>query len=313
MLGISKETALKLFKINDEKLLKQLYNDANTKRLEFFENKATACSIISARTGGCTENCAFCAQSKHSSANVELFPMVSVETIFNAAKEAEKNKACHFGIVTSGRAISEKNDLKTICDAIKKICSELKIRPCASLGLLSENAFAELKKAGLTRYHHNLETSESYFKEICGTRTYQEQIDTVNLARQAGLSVCCGGIFGMGETIEQRVEFLETLRNLDVDSIPLNFLNPIKGTKLEKMDDLSPTDCLKIIAISRLMMPNRTIKVCGGRETNLKEYQSEIFAAGANGLMIGGYLITAGRDVNEDYKMIDNAGLTLSE
>ncbi len=311
MLGISKEDALEYFNIQNELELKKLYDKANQQRIKFFKNKAVACSIISARTGGCSENCAFCAQSKHSSANVEFFPIVTEEEIFKAAQVAEKNKACHFGIVTSGRSINEEKDLKIICNAIKKICSELTIKPCASLGLLSENAFRKLKDAGLTRYHHNLETAESYFENICGTRTYKDQINTVNRARKVGLSVCCGGIFGMGESLEQRVEFLATLRELDIDSIPLNFLNPIKGTKLEDMKDLSPTDCLKIIAIARLMMPERTIKVCGGRETNLGDYQKEIFAAGANGIMVGGYLITAGRSVEEDHNMINSAGLEI--
>ncbi len=311
MLGISNEEAFKLLAITDEEKGKELFSRANEARITHFANNATACSIISARTGGCTENCAFCAQSKHSTANVEYFPLVSVEEIFERAQEAEKDGSCHFGIVTSGRAVDEEKDLDVICEAIKKICNELSIKPCASLGLLSSKSFEKLKAAGLTRFHHNLETAESFFSEICGTRSYQDQIDTINKARVAGLSVCCGGIFGMGETIEQRVEFLDAIRALDVDSVPLNFLNPLRGTKLENQKDLSPFECLKIIAVSRLMMPERTIKVCGGRETNLKEFQDQIFAAGANGLMIGGYLITAGRDVKTDLEMIDNAGLVL--
>ncbi len=311
MLGISNKEALELLSITDKEDGEKLFARANESRIKNFANSATACSIISARTGGCTENCAFCAQSKHSTANVEYFPLVSVDEIFERAKEAEQDGSCHFGIVTSGRAVDEEKDLDTICEAVKKICNELSIKPCASLGLLSKEAFDKLRAAGLTRFHHNLETAESFFPEICGTRSYQEQIDTINLAREAGLSVCCGGIFGMGETIEQRVEFLDAIRDLDVDSVPLNFLNPLRGTKLENQKDLSPFECLKIIAVSRLMMPERTIKVCGGRETNLQEYQDQIFAAGANGLMIGGYLITAGRDVKTDLKMIDDAGLIL--
>ncbi len=310
---ITNEEALTLIKITDKKELTKLYKRASAKREEYFKNTVTACSIISARTGGCTEDCAFCAQSKHSEAKIVVQSMVSEEEIFEAAKVAEKNGACHFGIVTSGRSVNLKKEIDTICNVVKRICKELKILPCASLGLLSSDAFNQLKDAGLTRFHHNLETAKSFFPEICGTRTYQEQIETIKKARNAGLSVCCGGIFGMGESLEQRIEFLDTLSTLDIDSVPLNFLNPLQGTKLENTKDLTPLDCLNIIAVARLMMPEKIIKVCGGREFNLKTFQNKIFDAGANGLMIGGYLITSGRDVSTDLNMINNAGLKLKK
>jgi biotin synthase len=168
-----------------------------------------------------------------------------------------------------------------------------------------------LKEAGLSRYHHNLETAESFFHKICSTRSYEDQINTVKIAKDLGFSVCSGGLFGMGESLEQRVELLETIRSLDVDSVPINFLCPIPGTRLEHMKDLSPRDCLKIIAAARLMMPDKIIRVCGGRELNLRDFQSWMFFAGANGLMVGNYLVTSGRDIYADFQMIQDAGLTL--
>jgi len=188
----------------------------------------------------------------------------------------------------------------------------LSVDSCASLGLLDEELLKKLKKAGLKRYHHNLETARSYFSEICGTRSYDDQIKTIKDAKSAGLEVCCGGIFGLGESLEQRIELLDTIRSLDIDSVPLNFLNPIPGTRLEGSRNLTPDDCLKIIAVARLMMPDKSIRVCGGREFNLKDRQGDIFQAGADSLMIGGYLVTPGNRVDIDKKMIEDAGMVLS-
>lgn len=309
---ITKEEALRLIEITDKQEMMDLFARAAKVREEYKGNTATACSIINARCGGCTENCAFCAQSEHSKAEVEYYPLVTEEEMFQAAERAIEDGACHFGIVTSGRAVDKEKDLDTICRAVKRISEELGISPCASLGILDKESLVRLKEAGLTRYHHNLETAESYFSEICSTRSYEDQINTIKNVKEAGLAACCGGIFGLGESLAQRVELLDTLREVEVDSVPLNFLNPIKGTKLENMNDLTPFDCLKIIAIARLMMPDKTIRVCGGRESNLRDFQSWIFAAGADGLMIGGYLVTLGREVEIDLKMIEDAGMVLS-
>ena len=191
------------------------------------------------------------------------------------------------------------------------IARDLPIKPCASLGILDLESLKQLKEAGLTRYHHNLETAGSYFKVICSTRNYEDQTDTVRNAKKAGLSVCSGGIFGLGESKGQRVELLETIRDMDVDSVPVNFLNPIPGTPLENMKQLTPLDCLKIIAVARLMLPNTNIRICGGRECNLRDFQSWIFLAGADAVMIGGYLVTSGRDVKLDLQMIRDAGMRL--
>jgi biotin synthase len=177
---------------------------------------------------------------------------------------------------------------------------------------MEKDILQKLKDSGLKRYHHNLETARSYFSEICGTRSYDDQIKTIENAKSAGLEICCGGIFGLGESLEQRIEMLDTIRSLDIDSIPINFLNPIPGTKLAECENLTPEDCLKIIAAARLMMPDKSIRVCGGREFNLKERQSDIFRAGADSLMIGDYLVTSGNKIDTDREMIANAGLELS-
>ncbi len=309
--GIGEDEALALISVTDEEESEALFSRAGAIREAVKGRTLTACSIVNARCGNCQEDCAFCAQSARADTIIDEYELLPEEEIFKAAERAAGNGACHFGIVTSGRNVKPGLELDLICGAVKRIKEQLGIEACASLGCLDQKAFRQLKEAGLTRYHHNLETAESHFSEICGTRDYAEQLRTVRDAEKAGLSICCGGIFGLGETLEQRIELLAALRNLDVDSIPLNFLVPIPGTRMENAERLTPFDCLKIIAVSRLMLPAKTIRVCGGRELNLREMQSRIFDAGADGLMIGGYLVTAGRPVAEDLKMIRNKGFLL--
>ena len=222
---------------------------------------------------------------------------------------AAAHGARYFGIVTSGRAINREDELNTLCKAISRIASSLPIKPCASLGILKEEELAMLRDAGLSRYHHNLEAAPSFFPQVCTSRGYEAQTDTVHAAKRVGLQVCSGGIFGLGESFKQRAELLTLLRELEVDSMPINFLNPIPGTPLAEAKRLSPLECLSIIAVARLMMPETSIRVCGGREVNLRDYQSWIFAAGADSVMVGGYLVTPGRSVESDLQMIRDAGL----
>jgi len=311
MKGITVEEAVEILSINDSEKLDEIFSRACELRKKLYGNKVSACSVVNARCGGCEEDCSFCAQSSHSDAKVDYYPLISEDQMVASGKKAELDNAGRVGIVTSGRSVTPGVELDAICNAVKRITEESSVLPCASLGLLSVEVLQRLKDVGLKRYHHNLETALSNFAEICGTRIYQDQIDTINNAKSVGLEVCCGGIFGLGETNEQRVELLETIRTLDIDSVPLNFLHPIPGTKLEKMNDLTSLECLKIIAIARLMMPEKTIRVCGGREYNLQDMQGEIFNAGANGLMIGGYLVTTGATVDQDKAMIEEAGMAL--
>ena len=311
MTGISVKEALEILQIDTAEEMEKLFDEASAAREAFSENKVTACSIVNARCGGCPENCAFCAQSGSSNAEVALYQLIPPEEILEAAAMAENEGACRLGIVTSGRSVTAGKEADKIMKALNMITEKLKIAPCASLGLMNKELLSDLKAAGLKRYHNNLETAESFFPEICTTRSYADQIKTIENAKSAGLEVCCGGIFGMGETNEQRIEMLETIRSLDIDSVPINFLTPIPGTKLENADYLTPDDCLKIIAAARLMMPDKSIRLCGGREYNLKERQKDIFRAGADAIMTGGYLVTAGNSPEDDRRMINEAGMIL--
>ena len=270
------------------------------------------CAIINARSGRCEQDCAFCAQSAHYDTGAPEYDFVEMERITDAARRAKVEGAMRFSIVTSGLGLTNSEEIDTVAEGLRAICKE-GVRACASVGILGPEALLELKNAGLTRYHHNLETAPSYFKEICTTHDYKDDIETIKRAKSIGLETCCGGIFGMGESWEQRIELLCFLAELQPDAVPLNFLIPIPGTPLEGTSDLTPMDCLKIIALARLILPRADIVLCGGREVNLREMQSLALFAGASGLMIGDYLTTPGRRPELDRKMIVEAGLKLEE
>lgn len=273
----------------------------------FFGNRIELCSIINAKSGRCPENCAFCAQSAHHRTAAPVYPLKSLEEMLAGARAAEAEGSHCFGIVTSGTRAGKGEELERILAAIREIRATTRIEPSASLGILDEETALALAEAGCATYHHNLETARSYFPQVCTTHDYEEDVATVRLAKQAGMKVCCGGIFGLGESLEQRAELAFTLRELEVDSVPLNFLNPIPGTPLENHRDLSPMDCLRIIALFRYLLPDRRISVCGGREPNLRDFQSWIFLAGASGTMIGNYLTTQGRCREDDLQMFRDA------
>jgi len=267
------------------------------------------CGILNARSGRCPEDCAFCAQSAHHHTDAPTYPLVSADEMVDRAHEVASMGAREYSIVTSGTTLSHESDIAEICTAVGRLADEGRLLRCASLGNLTLDTLVRLEKAGLTNYHHNLETARSFFPSVCTTHDYDDDVATVKRAKQAGLAVCSGGILGLGESPAQRVELFATLRDLDVDSIPLNFLNPIEGTPLENRRELIPQDCLKIIAVCRLMMPSKEIYVCGGREVNLRDLQSWIFMAGANGMMVGNYLTTSGRDAELDLQMVRDLGL----
>jgi biotin synthase len=272
-----------------------------------FGNRIELCSIINAKSGRCAENCAFCAQSAHHRTSAPTYPLKTRDEIVKGARQAQAEGSHCYGIVTSGTRVREGEEFERILAAIREIRSTTTIEPSASLGLLDEQTAWALSNAGCVTYHHNLETARSFFPHICTTHDYEEDVQTVRLAKAAGMKVCCGGIFGLGESLEQRVELAFTLRELEVDSVPLNFLNPIAGTPLEGKMDLTPLDCLRIIALFRYLLPERRISVCGGREPNLRDFQSWIFMAGASGTMVGNYLTTSGRDRDADLQMFRDA------
>lgn len=280
---------------------------AHRLRERAFGNRVELCSIINAKSGRCAENCAFCAQSAHHRTDAPVYPLKSHDEIVAGARRAHAEGSHCYGIVTSGTRIRAGEEFERILAAIREIRETTAIEPSASLGLLDETTARALAEAGCVTYHHNLETARSFFPSICTTHDYEEDVRTVRLAKAAGMKVCCGGIFGLGESLEQRAEMAGTIRDLEVDSVPLNFLNPIPGTPLEGKRDLSPMDCLRIIALFRYLLPDRRISVCGGREPNLRDFQSWIFMAGASGTMVGNYLTTSGRDREMDMQMLRDA------
>jgi biotin synthase len=273
---------------------------------KIFQDRVQLCSIINAKSGRCTENCAFCAQSAHHNSAPPVYPLKSLEEILEGAARAEREGSHCYGIVTSGTRPEPGPEFETILTAIRKIRETYEIEPSASLGILTEDLAYALADAGCVTYHHNLETARSFFPNICTTHEYEDDVETVRMAKKAGMKVCCGGILGLGESGEQRVELAETLYELNVDSVPLNFLNPIQGTPLAEHCSLTPMDCLRAITMFRYFLPDKPISVCGGRETNLRELQSWIFMAGASGTMVGNYLTTSGRDREVDLQMFND-------
>jgi biotin synthase len=277
-------------------------------REHFKSRKVSLCAIINAKSGRCPEDCRFCAQSVHYSTDAPVYEMVSAEEITEKAGQASRDGAHFFGIVTSGTSIEGKDEREEIHRSLPAIAAH-GIRPCGSLGMLTSERAAELKRAGLYRYHHNLETARSFFDTICTTHEYDEDIATVKAAKDAGLSVCSGGIIGLGETIEQRIELALTLRELDVDSVPINILNPIAGTPLVNAPRLSPAEILSTIAVFRFLLPDKDLKLCGGKERNLRQLLPLGIVAGCNSLMTGNYLTTTGRSTALDIEMIADLGL----
>ncbi|HEU4949825.1 MAG TPA: biotin synthase BioB [Candidatus Deferrimicrobiaceae bacterium] len=311
-MGISALDALAVLRLRQEALWR-LLDVTEAVRRRFKGDGIRLCSIVNAKSGLCSEDCSFCSQSRRSTAEIAKYPMIAEEEIVVAAREAAGRGAREFSIVASGLATREPRDLVRVGNAVDRIRNEVGLETCVSLGVLSTDDIAYLLSRGLRSVHHNLETSRRFFPSVCTTHDYEEDVRAVRDAKAAGAWVCCGGIFGLGETHEDRVELSMTLRQLDVDSIPINFLNPVPGTPLEGKRDLTPFLCLKIIAMMRLCHPAREIIVCGGREVNLRDLQSLMFAAGATGTMAGNYLTTCGRAAEEDVRMIHDLGLTLRD
>ena len=290
-----------------------LVHGANAIRRNFMGNKVHLCSIINAKSGNCAEDCKFCAQSIRHKSSIKKYPLVKGDEIKKAYLNSKSIGADGFSIVTSGNQLSN-NEISFLADTVKTLRGIKGKNPyvCASVGYLGPESLVQLKKSGLSKCHHNLETSRRHFGQICSTHSYDERIETVLSIKKAGLSICSGGIFGIGETWPDRIDLAFTLKELDVDSVPLNFLIPIKGTTLDKAELLSPREALKIIALFRYILPDKDIRICAGREKVLRGLQSMIFNAGATGMMIGGYLTQQGRSVEEDLQMLRDLGMTWS-
>ncbi len=305
--GISPEEALEVLNAPDEWLF-DLLGATWRVRKHFKGNRVRFCSIVNAKSGLCSEDCTFCSQSRVSRAKIQKYPLIGPEEILKNASAAREAGAREFSIVTSGVGLKNRKEVEQVGDAISRV-RELGLETCVSIGIVDRETIRYLKSKGLVSFHHNLETSRSFFPRVCTTHSYEDDVEVVRLAKEEGLWVCCGGIFGIGESDEDRVELAVTLRELNVDSIPVNFLNPIPGTPLEGRRELSPIKCLKIIAMMRLVNPTKEIIVCGGREVNLRDMQSLMFVAGATGTMLGNYLTTTGRPPEEDIRMVDDLNL----
>jgi biotin synthase len=306
--GLSCEEGYELINMPDNLIFDIL---ASTEKIrKFFKHdEVNLCSIINAKSGLCPEDCSFCSQSAHYDTEVKTYPMVEPRKIVETAKSASKTGAREFSIVTSGTSLSKDNDVAVLAETLKEMRNDVAMERCASLGIMDAETLQKLKDAGLESYHHNLETARSFFPNICTTHDYEEDVNTVRTAKRLGFYTCCGGVFGLGESRAQRVELAITLRELDVDSIPVNFLNPRPGTPLGNAHNLTPIECLRIISLFRFMLPTKDIVICGGREVNLRDMQCLIFAAGANGMMIGNYLTTTGRPPERDLQMVRDLGL----
>lgn len=283
--------------------LEQLIVRADATRKKYSGTKLDLCNILNARCGFCGEDCKFCAQSARHNTGVPVYPLKSKEEMVQAARNAKNIGAERFDIVTSGNRLSSR-ELAVISEAISQITKEVEITTCASLGALTEDELKLLKNAGLVRFHHNIETSRRFYPQIVSTHTFDERINTIKAARQVGLEVCSGGIIGMGETWQDRIDMAYTLKELDVDSVPVNVLIPIKGTPMESVKPISTEDVVRTICIFRIILKDKTIKIAAGREATLKNSQIKAFAAGANGMLIGGYLTVKGASLEDDYALI---------
>ncbi len=309
--GIDRSEAEIVVALEPGETFERLLAVAETLRRAFKGDQVNTCGITNAKSGRCPEKCSFCSQSAHFDTESPTWGLKDADTIAAEARVAADRGVREFSIVTSGRGLSSRRELDSLADTFRRIRAETGLQTCASLGLMDKGHLAELQAAGMESYHHNLETARSYHAEIVETHSYDDEVASIQAAKDLGLYVCSGGIFGMGESWDQRIELAVDLRELGVDSVPINFLNPRPGTPLADQHDLTPFDCLKIIALLRLMMPDKDLIVCGGREVNLGDRQAEIFRAGANGLMLGDYLTTAGRETCGDREMLTAQGLQI--
>jgi len=299
--SLSKVEAVEFLKLGKDRLHEILYIGSVLRN--HFRKQISTCTITNAKNGKCSENCAYCAQSVHHDVNVECYELRNPESI---VKDAEINSKYgqFFSIVCSGRS-PEKNELEQICETVKHInknSPELSV--CASLGIMSVEELGQLKKSGLKRYHHNLESSKNFFDKVCTTHTYEDRAQTVKNAKEAGLQTCVGGLFGLGESYEDRADLLFEIKDLDPDAVPLNFLVPVKGTKLGNNKPVSMFEAVKIVALARMIMPEKDIKVCGGRLEVFKDSQALVFLAGASSIMTGNLLTVKGRKPEEDFELI---------
>lgn len=303
---ISKQEAYSLSSYADKEAL---YGLANNLRKYFFGNNLDTCSIMNARSGKCSEDCKWCSQSAYHNTNVEVYPLISISQAVEMARKVKENEVRKFSLVTSGRDIEGK-DLEKVCDIYRAIAKDNDIYLCASMGLIDFDSMKQLHESGVKRYHCNIETSPSFFPKLCTTHTMEEKIETIKYAQKLGMEVCSGGIVGMGESMKDRIEMAITLRELSIKSIPVNVLNPIKGTPLENTAQLSADELLTIFALFKIINPEARIRFAGGRQI-FSEIQKKALFCGVDAAMIGDLLTTVGANSESDKLMFEQLGLQI--
>lgn len=286
--------------------LKELCSAADEIRKEFCDNAFDICTIINGKSGRCSEDCKYCAQSAYYPSKTESYPLLSSEELVTQAVYNEERGVLRYSIVTSGKRLSDE-ETDQVCESIRQIKEASDIAVCVSFGLLNEDQYRKIREAGATRVHNNLESSRRYFKEICTTHTYDEKIEALLAAKRAGLSICSGGIMGLGETMEDRIDMVLTLRSLGVKSIPVNLLNPIPGTPYEGKEILSNDEMCRIVAIFRFLVPDASIRLAGGRGL-LPDKGERCFSSGANAAISGDMLTTSGISIRQDMELLEKLG-----
>ncbi|MCL1468802.1 biotin synthase BioB [Argonema galeatum] len=311
---LSREEAIALTQIEGQENILLLCEAADKVRQACCGNTVDLCSIINVKSGNCSENCGFCSQSSHHpDSDSPIYGLKSTSEILAQAKAAEAAGAKRFCLVSQGRGIKynspKSGEFERILETVRQITAETNIKPCCALGEVTPEQAEALKEAGVTRYNHNLETSENYFPEIVTSHSWRDRVETIKNLKAAGIQACTGGIMGMGESWSDRVDLALALRELEVESVPLNLLNPRSGTPLEERPKLDPYEALKAIAIFRLILPKQILRYAGGREAVMGELQALGLKAGINAMLIGHYLTTIGQPPEQDRAMLEALGL----
>lgn len=301
---VSIEEAMEL---NSMYSTKELCRAADEIRVKWCGNEIHTCSIVNARSGRCSEDCKWCAQSAHHSTGVKEYDYISDQDMMSAFRSNRDRGVSCFSMVTSGRKVMPRH-MTHFCRLFKKAADEGGLKLCASMGLLDREQLQQLWDAGVRKYHCNLETSRTYFPKLCSTHTIDEKLRTISMAREIGFKVCCGGIIGMGETMRDRLELAEMARDAGASSIPINILQPIKGTPLENIERISEDEVARSVALMRFVAPKCTLHFAGGRAQLSKEAMANILRGGMNGALVGDMLTTVGNKVDEDYKMFNDIG-----
>lgn len=301
---IDKQELLRLYNLDLDELLKL--------SSKYVKDEIEFCSLINARNGKCSQNCKYCAQSSHYRTHIDSYPLVKIEEVRKAALDAKSHKASRFAIVTSGKTPDE-SDFDKMLEMIKEINKIEGLNSCASIGILNEEQAKKLAQSGLKRFHHNINTAKSYYPEVCTTHTWQDRLDTCKLVKKYGMELCCGVILGMGESVEQRVEMALELAEIQPNSIPINILMPIPETPFENyLDKIDEENVLRTLAIFKIANSNSILRFCGGRMRLSEENQRKALNTCVEGIMVGNYLTTIGKNPDDDIKTVEELGKTIA-